>query len=234
MTAIPSVIVILPAYNEAERIADTVKASLALPHVRSVIVVDDGSVDDTAGVAENAGATVLRHERNRGKAAAMETGGRHVAAPDVLLLFLDADLKGTASEGAKLIEPILRDEADMTIATFPKLPGTKGGGMGFVVRLARWGIHTTTGRIMEAPLSGQRCVRRSVFGAALPLATGFGVETALTIDILKAGYRILEVPTQMAHRVTGSDFRGQLHRARQWRDVARALLPRLRKGSSPI
>lgn len=228
----PSVAVILPAYNEGERIVATVGAALKLPYVHTVIVVDDGSADDTASVAEKAGATVLRHERNRGKAAAMETGAKHITDPDMLLLFLDADLKETATEGAKLIEPILRDEADMTIATFPKLPGTKGGGMGFVVRLARWGIQTTTGRIMDAPLSGQRCVRRGVFGAALPLAPGFGVETALTIDVLKAGYRILEVPTQMAHRVTGTDLRSQLHRARQWRDVAKALLPRLLKGRS--
>lgn len=228
----PSVAVILPAYNEGERVVATVGAALKLPHVHTVVVVDDGSADDTARVAEKAGAMVLRHERNRGKAAAMETGAKHITDPDMLLLFLDADLKETATEGAKLIEPILRDEADMTIATFPKLPGTKGGGMGFVVRLARWGIQTTTGRIMDAPLSGQRCVRRGVFGAALPLAPGFGVETALTIDVLKAGYRILEVPTQMAHRVTGTDLRSQLHRARQWRDVAKALLPRLLKGRS--
>lgn len=230
MTATPRVTVILPAYNEAERIAATVGAALTLPYAQAVVVVDDGSADDTARAAEKAGATVLRHEQNRGKAAAMETGAKHVTDPDTLLLFLDGDLQETATEGAKLIGPIVRDEADMTIATFPKLTGTGGGGMGFVVRLARWGIQTTTGQTMETPLSGQRCVRRGVLGAALPLASGFGVETALTIDILKAGYRVLEVPTQMTHRVTGNDFRGQLHRARQWRDVAKALLPRLTKG----
>jgi glycosyltransferase involved in cell wall biosynthesis len=193
-------------------------------------VVDDGSADDTADVATDAGATVIRHERNRGKAAAMETGARYITDPEMLLLFLDGDLQETAAEGAKLIEPIVRDEADMTIAMFPRPTGTKAGGMGLVVRLARWGIRTTTGQTMEAPLSGQRCARRAVFESALPLATGFGVETALTIDILRAGYRIVEVPTQMVHRVTGNDLRGQLHRARQWRDVARALLPRLTKG----
>ncbi|MBC7808288.1 MAG: glycosyltransferase family 2 protein [Akkermansiaceae bacterium] len=227
---VPGVAVILPAYNEGERIVATVGAALTLPHVRMVVVVDDGSADETASVARKAGATVLRHERNRGKAAAMETGARHITQMGMLLLFLDADLKETAAEAAKLIDPIVRDEADMTIATFPKLPG--GGGMGFVVRLARWGIQTTTGRTMEAPLSGQRCVRRGVLDAALPLAPGFGVETALTIDVLKAGYRILEIPTQMAHRVTGTDLRSHLHRARQWRDVAKALLPRLLKGRS--
>ncbi len=230
----PAVAVILPAYNEGERVAATVAAALTLPHVRAVVVVDDGSADDTANLAERAGATVLRHGRNRGKAAAMETGAAHITDSETLLLFLDADLQETAVEGEKLIAPIVRDEADMTIATFPKLPsGAKSGGMGFVLRLARWGIETTTGRTMAAPLSGQRCVRRGVFGAALPLADGFGVETALTIDVLQAGYRVAEIPTEMAHRVTGNDLRARLHRARQWRDVAKALLPRLFKGRHP-
>lgn len=221
-----TVTVIIPAYNEADRIAATIQAAQKLPNVGTVIVVDDGSADSTTQVAKNTGATVVRHERNRGKAAAMESGAAAVT-DDPLLLFLDADLQETAVEAAKLIPPIQRNEADMTIATFPKRPGTKGGGMGFVVKLARWGIETTTGQVMEAPLSGQRCLRRTAFQKALPLATGFGVETALTIDVLRAGYRIQEVPTEMAHRVTGSDFRSQMHRAKQWRDVARALIPRL-------
>ncbi|MBC8140181.1 MAG: glycosyltransferase family 2 protein [Armatimonadetes bacterium] len=223
-----NVAVILPAFNEGERIARTVRAAQALPHVSTVIVVDDGSADDTATVAESAGATVLRHPRNRGKAAAMETGAAHVADPETLLLFLDSDLCETAGEAAVLIAPVAEGTADMTIATFPRTG--RGAGMGFVVRLSNWGINRLTGRTMDAPLSGQRCIRRGVWNAALPLAVGFGVETALTIDVSRAGYRVLEVPTQMAHRVSGSDFRSQLHRFKQWRDVAKALLPRLLKG----
>lgn len=222
------VAVILPAFNEAERIARTVRSAQALPGVSTVIVVDDGSADDTALVAERAGATVLRHPRNRGKAAAMETGAAHVSDPDALLLFLDSDLCETAGQAAVLIAPVAQGDADMTVATFPRTGA--GAGMGFVVRLSRWGIRTLAGQTMDAPLSGQRCVRRAAWQAALPLAPGFGVETALTIDVLRAGYRVLEVPTQMAHRVTGRDFASQRHRARQLRDVAKALLPRLWKG----
>jgi len=217
--------VIVPAYNEASRIAATITAARTLPGVLRVIVVDDGSADNTKGIAEATGAMVVRHERNRGKAAAMESGVAAVT-DESALLFLDADLQETAQEAAKLIEPILRDEADMTIATFPVRPGT-GGGMGFVVKLARWGIQRTTGRTMAAPLSGQRCLRRDALQKALPLATGFGVETALTIDVLRSGYRLVEVPTEMSHRVTGGDWRSRLHRLRPWRDVALALLPRL-------
>ena len=223
-----SVAVILPAFNEAARIAATVRAAQGLPGVAVVIVVDDGSADDTAGVAESVGATVLRHGQNRGKAAAMETGAAFVTDPETLLLFLDSDLSDTASEAGVLIAPVADGNADMTIATFPRTG--VGGGMGFVVRSSNWGIKHLTGRTMDAPLSGQRCVRRAVWDAALPLAAGFGVETALTIDVLLAGYRVVEVPTRMTHRVTGGDFRSQMHRLKQWRDVLKALLPRLVKG----
>jgi hypothetical protein len=103
----------------------------------------------------------------------------------------------------------------------------RGGGRGIVVRLSRWGIRRATGRTMIAPLSGQRCLTLPAFAAARPLARGFGVETAMTIDVLRAGYRLVEVPTQMDHRVTGNDWTARRHRLRQLRDVARALVPRL-------
>lgn len=227
MKAQEGVSVIIPAWNEQDRIAATVRAALSLPGVAEVIVVDDGSTDATSEAARGAGAIVARHERNAGKAGAMETGAD--AAVGSLLLFLDADLGDTAREASVLIPPVLSGEADMTIATFPVIPG-RGGGSGIVVRTARAGIQKATGRAMAAPLSGQRCLTREAFSAARPLARGFGVETGLTIDVLRAGFRLLEVPTRMDHRVTGNDFRARLHRARQLRDVAAALLPRLLPG----
>lgn len=215
--------VIIPARDEADRIAATVRAAQALPGVAEVIVVDDGSADDTAAVAAGAGAVVARHARNRGKAAAMETGADRAAGD--LLLFLDADLGATAAEAAALLGPVRRGEADVSVATFPVVPG-RGGGRGLVVRLARWGVRRLTGRELSAPLSGQRCLTRAAFTAARPLAPGFGVETAMNVDVLRAGFCVVEVPTRMDHRVTGNDWRAQLHRTRQLRDVARALLPR--------
>lgn len=220
------VFVIIPARNEADRIVATVRAAGALPGVAGVIVVDDGSTDATAAEAKASGATVLRHPRNRGKAAALETGASAAPEGDGLLLFLDADLGDTAGEAVKLIEPVRRGAAEMTIAQFPHIPG-RGGGRGLVLRLARWGVRRLTGQTIQAPLSGQRCLTRTAFAAARPLARGFGVEVALTIDVLRAGLRVLEVPTQMDHRVTGNDPAGKRHRARQLRDVARALLRKM-------
>jgi glycosyltransferase involved in cell wall biosynthesis len=210
-------VIVVPAKNESARIAATVAAALTVDPL--VVVVDDGSADDTATVAERAGARVVRHERNRGKAAAMESGAAY--APDEeYVTFLDADLGDTAREGAKLLAVVRNGEADCAIAT---LPPVVGGGHGFVVRLARDGIERATGWAPVQPLSGQRTLSRRALRAVLPLADGFGVETAMTIDLLLNGFRVVEVPTEIAHRVTGRSWKHQLHRARQYRDVRRAL-----------
>ncbi|MUN41125.1 glycosyltransferase family 2 protein [Actinomadura litoris] len=224
------VAVIIPAKDEADRVAATVRAARELPGADLVVVVDDGSSDGTAGAARQAGARVVRHGRNRGKGAAMESGAEAVRLLDEgrelprHLLFLDADLADTAAEAAPLVEPVRSGDADMTIAAFSST--VKLGGHGFVVRLSREGIRRATGWEATQPLNGQRCLTRAAFDAALPLAPGFGVETALTIDLLRKGFRVTEVEVPLAHRATGTDWRAQVHRARQFRDVARALTVR--------
>ena len=223
--------VVIPACNEADRIADTVAAASTLPGADLVVVVDDGSRDETARVARRAGCAVLRHARNRGKAAAMETGAEAVRLADQRdgvsrhLLFLDGDLGATAAAAGPLTEPVLAGTADMTIAAFTAR--VKLGGHGFVVRLSGAGTRRAIGWAPAQPLNGQRCLTRAAFDAARPLARGFGVETALTIDLVRKGFRVTEVEVDLAHRATGSDLRSQLHRGRQFADVALALATRL-------
>jgi glycosyltransferase involved in cell wall biosynthesis len=229
------VAVVIPAFREAERIGATVDGARSLPGVDLVIVVDDGSRDQgaTARIAKEHGAIVVGHPRNRGKGAAMETGAAAVAAIEArenaknprLLLFLDADLEQTSANAAPLLEPVRAGEAGMTIAILPP-QSSPGGGHGFVVKLAKDGIRRAVGFDATQPLSGQRCLTREAFEAALPLAHGFGVETGLTIDVVRAGIRVREVEAEFQHRVTGADFAGQLHRGRQYRDVALALATR--------
>lgn len=234
------VAVVIPAFNEADRIAATVTAAGGLPGVDAVVVVDDGSRDSTSGTAGWAGARVVRHERNRGKAAAMESGAETVRLLDDgtrehprHLLFLDADLGASAQAAAPLVEPVRAGTADMTVGLLPS-DRARGGGHGFVVRLSRAGIRRATDWEAAQPLNGQRCLTRRAFEAGRPLARGFGVETALTIDLLRCGMRVQEVETRLSHRVTGSDWRGQLHRGRQFLDVARALAAReLTRGLHP-
>jgi glycosyltransferase involved in cell wall biosynthesis len=219
----PVVSVVIPAYNEELLVGATVRALCDLPGIAEIVVVDDGSTDRTAQAAEEAGARVVRSGTNRGKGAALAAGIE--TARGGILLLLDADLGDSAGQAACLLEPVRTGRADMTIAAFPVVPG-KGGGFGFVVRLARWGIRRAAGREMAAPLSGQRAVRREVIERVGGFAPGFGAEVALTIDALRAGFRVEEVPTTMTHRVTGRDWKGFRHRARQFLAVARALWAR--------
>ena len=226
------VAVIIPARDEAARIQATVAAAAGLPGVAFVVVVDDGSRDATAELARRAGAVVVRHARNRGKGAAMETGADAVRLVDQRearesprhLLFLDADLAGTAALAGPLAEPVLAGTADMTIAVFSAT--VKLGGHGLVVGLSGAGIRRATGWRPAQPLNGQRCLTRAAFEAARPLAPGWGVETGLTIDLLRQGLRVTEVQVDLAHRATGTGLRAQLHRARQFAGVARALAVR--------
>ncbi len=216
------VAVLIPAHNEASRVADTVDATLSIPGVRTCVVVDDASQDDTAAIAEAHGAKVIRLASNVGKGAALEAGAERVAAARVVLL-LDADLGSSAAQAALLLGPIERGEADMVIAGFPKPEGKAG--FGLVKGLARFGIRRMGGGFStDAPLSGQRALTRDCLAAVRPFSTGYGVEVGLTVRALRKGYRLQEVETTMTHAATGRNLAGFIHRGRQFVHVTLALI----------
>lgn len=214
------VAVLIPAYNEADTIAETVKAVKSIRGVDKIIVIDDGSSDDTSKVASDAGASVIRLEKNSGKGTALNIGLAQTDAD--IILMLDADLGASAVEAGQLLEPVIRGEADMSIAVI-KTPSKHRGGFGCVMKLARWAVKHYGGLEVSAPLSGQRAVRREVLENAGGFAPGFGVETALTIKALRHGYRLVEIPLQITHRYTGRNIKGFVHRFKQFVDIARAV-----------
>ena len=140
------------------------------------------------------------------------------------LLFVDADMESSVTTAQPLVDAVLGEGVDMAIALLP--PQAGAGGMGIVVGTARRGILRATGWEATQPLSGTRCITRETWEACQPLAPGWGVETSLTIDALTGGFWVKEIETSLAHRATGKDLRGQLHRAAQLRDVVRALARR--------
>lgn len=218
------IVILIPAYNEAERIGQTVAAAKRIEGVCAVYVVDDASTDDTVAIAASSGAELIKNQTNLGKGGSLN---RALAKLDFdVVLLLDGDLSSSAKEGEKLLLPILRGEADMAIADFPK--PKKKGGFGLVKGTARWGIAKLTGRFFDEPLSGQRAIRKEVLQATGLLEGGFGVETALTIDALKKGFRVVEIPVNMSHAETGRDVLGFIHRGRQFLDVLKVIIKRLR------
>jgi glycosyltransferase involved in cell wall biosynthesis len=217
------VVAVVPAYERADSVAATVAALRTLAGVDDVVVVDDGSHDATADVANVAGARVVRLPANVGKGGAVAAGV--AASPDAdVFLLLDADVGHTATAARALLGPVLADEADMTIAALPS--AGRGGGFGLVRNLGRWGIHRACGFVAAAPLSGQRAVRADLLRSLEPAAR-FGLEVGLTIDAVRQGARVLEVPVALDHRHTGRTLSGFAHRGRQGRDIVRALWPRL-------
>lgn len=216
-------VALVAANDEADTIEGTVRALGSISSVSLVVVADDGSRDETASRARDAGATVLRSPRRRGKGGALEGALERLSAADVWLL-ADADL-GTSAAGLEpVVREVLDDRADLAIALPPP---QAGGGFGLVRRFAGWGIRRASGFRSAAPLSGQRACTARMLTTCRPLAAGFGVETAMTIDAVRGGGRVVEVPAEVKHRATGRGPRGFLHRGRQGLDIARALIGRI-------
>lgn len=214
-----SVSVIIPAYQAADSIGETVTAARRIPGVFEVIVVDDGSRDGTAEAARRAEADqVIVLPRNLGKGGALAAGVR--AAGGEQLLFLDADL-GRSAAGAERLLPMVAGPAVMSVAMFPERSG--GAGLGMARGLAAATIHLLTGLRVAAPLSGQRAIS-SALARHIGIASGFAVEVGLTVEAAHVGAVVAEVPTELAHHVTGWRLSGILHRGRQFAHALKFLL----------
>ena len=221
-------VIIVAAYNEADRLPATLAAlEGAFPGAR-VLVADDGSTDGTQGVAQAAGAEVVRSEKVIGKGGANTLAARRVLSralePDPPVFVLcDGDLGESAAHLPALVEAIRADRADLAVATFAT---RVGGGFGLAVGFAHWAIRRLTGLDLRAPISGQRAMRGAVLPVVVPFAPRFGMETGMTIDAARAGFRIEEVELDLAHRATGRTWRGFVHRGRQLLDFVAVYLSR--------
>ena len=215
-------VALVAARDEEGRIGSCVAALRDI--VTEVVVVDDASTDATAAEATGAGATVLRVGRRLGKGAALEGALRRLGPADVWLL-ADGDLGETAKGLSALFDVVVSGGADLAIAAFPP---ALAGGFGLVKRAAAHVIRVQAGFDASEPLSGQRALSAEAMDLVRPLADGFGVETAMTIDAVRAGLRVIEMPIDaLDHRPTFRDPAGFLHRARQGWDIARAVGPRM-------
>ena len=216
---------VIPACDEAATLAETLDA---LRHVRGlsrILVVDDGSKDATAEIARRLGAEVLCASppgKNRGKGHALRAGLVLASeqSPDAFLL-ADADLGSSAARLASLLGA-LDEHHPAVVAAFP--PAATKGGFGLVKSFSRRAILRRTGYAPSEPLSGQRALLPSALQALNKgIAPGFGAEVGMTLDLLSAGIKPLELQLPVKHRSTGRNLSGFAHRARQGLDVARAL-----------
>jgi glycosyltransferase involved in cell wall biosynthesis len=221
-------IVIVTARDEADRLGATLAAlGRAFPQAR-VVVADDGSRDATAHVALQAGAELVRVVPRRGKGGAATLAAQRVMAPALepvrpVVVFCDADLGESAAELTRLSAAVERGEADLAVAAFVR---REGGGLGLALGFARWAIRELTGLELAAPISGQRALRGDLLPLVVPFDHGFGMEIGMTVDVARAGYRVVEVELDLGHAATGRTAGGFVHRAGQLADFVRTYLDR--------
>lgn len=218
--------VVLPAKNEAAAIGMTVSAIRQQIPQAEVLVVNDGSTDDTATVAEQAGAKVITHPYSKGNGAAIKTGAR--AASGEVIVFMDADGQHDPADIHRLLARL--DEGyDMVVGARQK--GSQASvGRGLANGLYNHLASYMTGHRVEDLTSGFRAVRADKFREFLYLLpNGFSYPTTSTMAFFRAGYSVAYVPIHAAKRI------GQSH-IRLLRDGARFLLIIFKIGSlySPL
>lgn len=167
---------IIPAFNEEKTIALVIRAAKLTPLISEVIVVDDGSSDNTLAVAKKIGAKIVKLSENQGKGRAMEVGVRETDAP--ILIFIDADLIGIKSQHFKLmLGPILKGEAEMTVGAIDRK---------WLGKTLDWLVKKN-----KLPFSGTRALKKE-FWDEIPekYKKKYYIESALSYFAKKKGLKI--------------------------------------------
>jgi len=182
---------IIPAFNEEKTIGEIVRTLAKVDIVEEIIVVSDGSWDQTATIAKKCGAMVIELPENMGKGAALKKGLED--CKNDIVLFLDADLIGLREMHIrKLLEPVMRNQCEMTIGVFDK-----------------GRISTDLAQMIAPQLSGQRGVRKSILDNLENMeVTGYGIEVALTKYAKKNRIRVIEVKLNNLTHVTKEEKYG--------------------------
>jgi glycosyltransferase involved in cell wall biosynthesis len=203
----PFIVACIPAYNEELTIAKVVLR--ARRHVDRVIVCDDGSSDMTAEIAEACGAEVIRHERNMGKGAAMQSlfrRTREVGAD--IMVTLDADGQHDPDEIPVLVNTMIEAGADVVIGsrflnreTVNKIPAYRRVGNMML------NVVTSVSDVMDTQ-SGFRAYNRRAVESIQPTEMGFAVDSEILYKASELGLKIVEVPVGVEYRVPRPSKRG--------------------------
>jgi glycosyltransferase involved in cell wall biosynthesis len=206
------IVAAIPAFNEEATIAKVI--AHALDHVDEVLVVDDGSQDDTSLIAGKMGAVVLKHEKNLGKGAAVRDcfdWARRNGA-DVLVT-LDGDGQHDPARIPELVEALQKSEADVAIGSRisrpPDMPKTRWMGERFLDLATQVKVGD---RVIDAQ-SGFRAYSRKAIEALVAAEYGMGVDSEIVMRADKAGMRIIEVPIEVSYNGTKTSTHNPLMHA---------------------
>ncbi|KPU44882.1 undecaprenyl-phosphate 4-deoxy-4-formamido-L-arabinose transferase [Oxobacter pfennigii] len=221
----PKICAIIPLYNEEKYLYATITALGKIDLIDKIVVIDDGSTDNTWDIISSMeGIIKLKNGRNMGKSASLYNGVKSIDAD--IYAFLDGDLGESASKVEEMIQQVIKENLDMSIANIPETAGS--GGMGLLRKFSRFSVKFFTGIDFPCPLSGQRVIRKSVLtNERVKFHSGFGIETGMLIDAIRCGYKIGYIHINFRHRITKGDIKGYIHRSIQFKDVLLVFLREL-------
>jgi glycosyltransferase involved in cell wall biosynthesis len=188
------VIALIPGLNAARTIGPVVRETLL--HVETVVVIDDGSTDETSAVARDAGATaVLRHEVNRGKGGALKTGFAYALQNGFdAVITLDADGQHLASEIPKFIECRERTHADLIIGGRAHLFGEMLPRRRMANRFSAWAIARASKTGVTDSQSGFRLYSAKLLRAVHLRTDGFDMESEIIVRAGRSGFSVTTTP----------------------------------------
>lgn len=224
MQKIGRLVCVVPVYNESDLIVNTIENLKKIKYIDEIVVVNDGSTDNTLDVINRLNVKVIDLKRNYGKGYAMAMAIKTLEYD--YIAFIDGDLGDTSIELEKLILPIINGEADVSIARFPNINTmTKSkGGFGIVRSFAKKGVYFFTKEETNNSLSGQRVYKKQVIDKIEYIPNNYGIEVAMTIQTINNGFSILEVPVTMKHRYSERNLKGFLHRGGQFVDILKTFI----------
>lgn len=199
--------VIIPAYNEEKGIGEVIdKIKDAMENVRAsyeIIVIDDGSTDETAAIVKEKGVKLIQHPYNKGYGAALKTGVKN--AKGNIVLFIDADVQQNADDIPKLLGPMT--EYDMVVGT-----RTKGSKIPLLRRLGKFILSALANYLAGQKIpdlnSGFRAIKKEIVMKYMGiLPNTFSFTTTITLATIKEGYNLKYVPIETGERVGSSKIK---------------------------
>jgi len=184
---------IIPAYNEGRHIARVVRGVLEL--LPEVVVIDDGSGDDTAQRAESAGADVIRHPQNRGKGRALQTGFDYASRQGYdAVVALDADCQHDPAELPKFLSALSGRDGDIILGSRMENPVGMPWVRRWTNRITSFVLSRLAGQVITDSQSGYKAVTTEVLRQVRPSRAGFDAESEFLVQASWLGFRIAEVP----------------------------------------